>query len=124
MTQLNESDATLCNSLWKYKSDNSELYIKSLISVHGGYGLRDKTTNELLSFAILNDHLAIGALTTIEKAQKKGFGEIITRYTAKKIAEMGYIPHAYINKKNLKAQNLFKKLCFKKISDSNWIDIN
>lgn len=113
----------MCNSLWKYKNENSELWIKSLIMVHGGYALRDKSSNELLSFAIINDHLAIGVLVTVESARRKGYGEIIVKYLAKKLTEKDLIPHVYINKTNEKGIKLFHKLGFIKIGDSNWITI-
>lgn len=123
MVQLEESDAAYCNSLWKYHSTNSEFFLKSLIAVHGGYGLRDKETKELLSFAIINDHLAIGMLTTVEKAQKKGYGRLVVKYLAKKIAEKGYFPLAFMDQKNEVSYKTFSKLGFKKIGDSNWISM-
>ncbi|KAL7041102.1 hypothetical protein ACKWTF_000641 [Chironomus riparius] len=123
LVQLKPNDSQLCNQLWKYKNENSELWIKSLIQVHGGYAFRDKVTNELLSFAIINDHLAIGVLVTIEKAQRKGYGEMIVKYLAKKLAEEDSVPHVYINKENVRGLKLFYKLGFIKIGDSNWITI-
>jgi GNAT superfamily N-acetyltransferase len=118
---LSEDDASICNGLWKYRSKYSEAWVKSLILVHGGYALRDKITREILSFAIINDHLAIGLLTTVEKAQRKGYGEIISRYLAKKSAEGGITPTVYINSLNPMGFNLFNKLGFKRIGGSNWI---
>ncbi|XP_070493588.1 uncharacterized protein [Chironomus tepperi] len=123
LVQLQANDAPICNRLWKYKNENSELWIKSLIMVHGGYALRDKISNELLSLAIINDHLAIGVLITVEKAQRKGYGETLVKYLAKKLSERDLIPHVYVNKKNDKGIKLFHKLGFIKIGDSNWITI-
>ena len=123
LVQLEPNDAPFCNQLWKFKNENSELWIKSLIMVHGGYALRDKSSNELLSFAIINDHLAIGVLVTVKKAQRKGYGEMIVKHLAKKLSERHLIPHVYVNKENVKALKLFHKLGFIKIGDSNWITI-
>jgi L-amino acid N-acyltransferase YncA len=120
---LEAKDAPICNNLWTYKNENSELWIKSLIKVHGGYALTDKNSNEMLSFAIINDHLAIGVLVTIKKAQRKGYGEIIVKYLAKKLSQKGFYPHVYINKENEKGFKLFHKLGFIKIGDSNWITV-
>lgn len=122
--RLEASDAPICNSLWTYKNENSELWIKSLIMVHGGYALKDKISNELLCFGIINDHLAIGALVTVRKAQRKGYGETIVKYLAKKLSEINLYPHVYINKKNEKGFKLFHKLGFIKTGDSNWITLS
>jgi len=92
--------------------------------VHGGYALKDKNSNELLSFAIINDHLAIGVLVTVKKAQRKGYGETIVKYLAKQLSESDLNPHVYINKKNEKGFKLFHKLGFIKIGDSNWITVS
>lgn len=121
MTQLDENDAVLCNSLWKYKNEKSELWVKSLIFIHGGYALRDKFTNEILSYAIINDHLAIGVLNTVEKAKRKGYAGIVVKFIAMKLAEKGIMPHVYVNKTNDQGYKLFQKLGFRKIGDSNWI---
>jgi GNAT superfamily N-acetyltransferase len=118
---LREEDAILCNSLWKYKSKHSEAWVKSLILVHGGVAIRERSSRELLSFGIINDHLAIGMLTTIEKAQRKGYGEIISKYLIKKSAEGGITPTVYIDNDNPVGFNLFKKLGFRRIGGSNWI---
>jgi ribosomal protein S18 acetylase RimI-like enzyme len=121
LASLHEDDAALCNSLWKYKSENSEAWVKSLILVNGGYALRDKSTNELLSFAIINDHLAIGLLTTVEKAQRKGYAEIIAKYVSLKMAQEGLTPTVYVSNENPLGFGLFQKLGFRRISGSNWI---
>ncbi|KAG5680422.1 hypothetical protein PVAND_009930 [Polypedilum vanderplanki] len=118
---LKEEDASLCNSLWAFKSDNSEIWVKSLILVHGGYALRRKDTRELLSFGLINDHLAIGMLTTIEKAQRKGYAEIIVKQLVKKLIEINITPIVYVHNPN--ALKLFQKLGFISISNSNWIFI-
>lgn len=120
---LEKSDAEMCNSLWKWKNSKSEIWMKSLILINGGYALKDSSSREFLSFAIVNDHMAIGALTTINQAQRKGYGEIIVKYMAKKMAEEGLVPTAYISNENPKGFNLFTKLGYKKIGMSNWIVI-
>lgn len=121
MIKLEESDAAYCNSLWKYKSEKSEFWIRTLIAVHGGYGLRERDAQEIVSFAIITDHLGIGQVTTIKKAQRKGYGQLVVKYLAKKIAEKGYIPHAYIDHNNVASYAMFSRLGFKKIDDTCWI---
>lgn len=116
---LTVNDAANCNSLWLHKRPNSEIWVKSLIAVNGGYAIRDKKTNEIISFALINDHLAIGLLTTVEKAQRKGYAEVVARHLTRKMAEDGLTPTAYVT--SPLAFNLFKKLGFKRAGASNWI---
>lgn len=92
-----------------------------MILVNGGFALIDETTKEILSYAILNDHTGIGALTTVEKAKRKGYAEFVTKYVAKEIASRGLTPIAFIQDLNFKSINLFTKLGFKRIGGSNWI---
>lgn len=121
ISPLEENDATYCNNLWVFRNTKSEIWLKSLIICNGGYGLRDKSSNELLSFAIISDHFAIGVLHTIDKARRKGYGEIVAKYLAKKIAEEGRDAMAFVGNKNHKSLNLFMKIGFKKIGGCNWI---
>jgi predicted GNAT family acetyltransferase len=65
--------------------------------------------------------MAVGVLTTIEKARKKGFGEAIAKFIAIKIAEQGYTPIAFIDNTNIASYKLFQKIGFRKIGGSNWI---
>lgn len=57
MRSLEEADAEFCNSIWEWKDEVSENFIRSMILLHGGYGLIDKETDELLAFGTINDHL-------------------------------------------------------------------
>jgi N-acetylglutamate synthase-like GNAT family acetyltransferase len=118
---LEESDAEFCNSLWIYKNDQSLIWVRSLILLHGGYAVVDQESNEILSCAIYNDHIGIGLLNTIEKARRKGYGEILVKYFSQKIAERGLIPTTFINNSNTASITLFTKLGFKKIQGINWI---
>lgn len=122
MRKLQEEDSKLCNSLWAHRSPTSESFIRSLILINGGYGLFSKLNNTLLSFALINDHFSIGALTTDEHARGKKYGEFIAKLLTLKIAEeMKVPPTCFIDNPNIPSTNLFNKLGYKKISDSNWI---
>lgn len=111
--------------MWEWRCEKSEKFIKSLICLNGGFGLIDKQTDELLSFATINDHLAIGILNTIPKARGKGYGELIVKLLAKRIAEEFNInPTCYINNRNVASMKLFGKLGFLKICHCNWIMVD
>jgi RimJ/RimL family protein N-acetyltransferase len=119
--QLESSDAEFCNNLWKFKDEKSEHWIRSLLEIHGGYALIDETTKEILSFVLISSQFAIGGLTTIEKARRKGYGEFMVKYLSKNLAKKSIIPLAYIADNNEKSLKLFMKLGFKREGGSNWI---
>lgn len=106
-----------------FRDEKSEIWIKSLIEINGGFALVDEETKEIFSYAVLNDHTGIGALTTIEKFKRKGYAEVVTKYVAKEIASRGIVPLAFIQDQNVKSINLFRKLGFKRSGSSNWIII-
>lgn len=79
-------------------------------------------TNEILSFAVINDHFATGALTTVESARGRKYGEILAKLLSLKIAEdLDLIPTAFIDSTNKISNNLYTKLGYKRIGDCNWI---
>jgi RimJ/RimL family protein N-acetyltransferase len=121
--KLDEKDSEVCNSIWNYRYIGSESFIRSLILVNGGYGLFSTENNELLSFAIINDHFATGILTTNEKFRGKKYGEFVAKLLSLKITEdlVDIIPTCYIDSLNPPSLNLYRKLGYKKIGDCNWI---
>ncbi|CAO1383639.1 unnamed protein product [Diamesa serratosioi] len=121
---LTEHDAKTCNDMWQWRYENSEKYIRSLILLNGGYGLFDQTTNELLAFALINDHFATGLLNVVKKSRGKGYGELMARYLTVKIAEMQLHPTCYIDVHNIISQKLYNKIGYKKIGDINWIFVS
>lgn len=121
---LKEEDSQLCNSRWEWGDSASEAFVRSLILLNGGFGLFAKSNNELLSFALINDHLATGILQTAEQERGKKYGEFISKLLAVKIVELfDLIPTCYINSLNFKSIKLFEKLGYKKIGNCNWIFI-
>ena len=122
MKQLTESDSEFCNQVWAYSDANSKLFVQSLINTHGGIALCDKVSGRILSFGIVNDHLAIGILNTVEQARGKGLAEFIVKHLSHEIAEnLNLHPTCFINKKNVTSMKLFKKIGFSEISDCDWI---
>lgn len=120
---MTKSDAKFCNENWIYASEKSEHFLESLIEVNGGFGLFSEQNHEILSFVIFNEHRAIGMLTTLESAKRKGFGEFLAKFITKKIVEKFQIePITFINNLNPVSINLFtKKLKFEKNCEMNWI---
>lgn len=116
-----ESDSEICNSLWAYRSLVSLAFVRSLILINGGFGLFDSANNEILSYAVINDHFATGILTTVESARGKKYGEFVAKLLTSKIDELGLIPTVYIDSTNVPSMNLYQKLGYQRIGDCNWI---
>lgn len=120
--ELLEEDANLCNQAWVYKSKNSENYVRSMLKLkNGGSALVDKETKKILSFALVNEHLATGMLTTSQDEKRKGYGLLVAKHLTKMIAEKGFHPTAYINNLNEPSQRLYEKLGYEIIGEINWI---
>lgn len=93
-----------------------------MILLHGGWALCDKETDQILSFAMFNDHLATGLLTTVEGARGKKYGEMMAKLMSIKIVEIFNLhPICFINNLNVPSINLYGKLGYEKIGGSNWI---
>jgi len=123
--ELTPDHSSRCNSIWDFRYEGSEVLINSLIELNGGLGLFDKSTNELLSYALINDSLAIGMLNTVNHARGKGYAALVTKLISIKIAQDFNIHStAYIDHSRTSSNKLFEKLGFKKIGDCDWVLIN
>lgn len=122
MRKLRDEDSKVCNSIWAYRYQGSESFVRSLFLTNGGYGLFSKSNDEILSFAVINDHFATGMLTTVEQARGKKYGEFMAKLLTKKIIEdVGFIPTCYIDSLNVPSLKLYQKLEYKRIGDCDWI---
>lgn len=123
LKELTKEDAKICCQNWIYASAKSEKFLESLIQLNGGYGLFSAESGEILCFAIFNEQLAIGMLTTLDKAKRKGFGELLAKFMSRKCVEKFDIPPiVFISSQNSISMNLFVgKLGYEKIAEHNWI---
>lgn len=55
---------------------------------------------------------ALMALQTHDDYLKQGFGSLVTKALAKKVAELGYDPYATIFDDNIASRSLFEKIGF------------
>lgn len=62
IAQLSPDEAKIINDNWPYRSDHTEHYIRSIIALNadGCFGVYDKSTNELLSYMLTEEHLCMG----------------------------------------------------------------
>lgn len=116
ITQLTVKHAKTINSLWPHRSTGSENFIAKLIELNGGIGLVCKKTNELRAWVLKNYFGGFGVLQVPDNHKRKGYGSLIIKIFAKKIAEEdGYDITAFILRENTASQNMFAKLGFTEI---------
>lgn len=125
MRELTKKDAKFCCQNWIYATTKSEKYLESLIHMNGGYALCSEENGDILCFAIFNEQFAIGMLTTVDKARRKGFGELMAKFMSRKCVEKFDIPPVvFINSLNSVSMNIFiGKLGYEMIADHNWIEV-
>lgn len=125
LRQLKGEDSESCNTFYEYKNSTSVALIESLILINGGYGLFSIESNELLSFALINDHFAIGMLYTVVNARGKKYGEFIAKLLSLKIAQDFQVsPICFVHPSNTASNKLFVKLGYKIIGNCNWVEID
>lgn len=95
--------------------------INFLIKNNLTIGLFDKT-NELVAWVLQIDTGSLAVLQVDENHRRKGYGEVVTRVIAKKIAmDRDSDVTANVKKINQMSTNLFKKLNFKDIDKNYWM---
>ncbi|CRK89759.1 CLUMA_CG003534, isoform A [Clunio marinus] len=118
LKKLTENDAKYCASTWEWSSDTTENFVKTIILLDCAYGICDKSTDEILSFGIINHFSAISMLYTVEHARGKHYGELIAKYLAVKIVEnFDLAPNCCITGSNIASEKLFDKLGYVHICD-------
>lgn len=119
---LKEEDVQVINPIWPhYREHISEIYLKKLIRLNGGFGLYRKDNDGLCSWIIKNNYGGLAILQTIEECKKKGYASIMAKYFSKHWAERGIDVFCFIMIKNTPSQRLFEKIGYEKEHGLNWI---
>lgn len=63
----------------------------------------------------------LGVLQTEEKYYGHGYGSLVTKYVAKKVAEFGFDVYAEVAEDNKPSRSLFNKLGFESVGEVHWI---
>ncbi|XP_065167436.1 uncharacterized protein [Atheta coriaria] len=112
MDAVKAEDAEAINAIWPPRFNTSLEYIRTFITMNGGFGIYEKSTHELVSWVLINVLGQLGVLQTREGYFKNGFGAALTRKAARIIGKNGDHPIGTIGSMNLASQGLFTKLGF------------
>ncbi|XP_050078284.1 uncharacterized protein LOC126565180 [Anopheles maculipalpis] len=117
---LTSEDAVKANLLWPFRAVGSEFLLKRLASWNPSVGLFDKTTDEMVAWCFRLQCGAHGALEVPVEHRRKGYGTIVAKALAKKLAEMGFNSYAFIHTQNNPSREMFQKLGFEAIGILHW----
>ncbi|XP_053675933.1 uncharacterized protein LOC128726166 [Anopheles nili] len=115
---LQPHHAKIINDLWPHREVGSEFALERLIRWNASLGLFDERGN-LLGWCLLTQMGVMGSLGVIER--RKGYGKIVVKAFAKKLAAMGINLYASILVENEPSRALFESVGFKAIKDVNWV---
>lgn len=119
-----KSYAKLIDSLWPYHYPGSEEYIALMLEINGGFGLFTKSTDQLVSWVLLNCLGDLGLLQTLEECQRKGYGSIMIRVASQKIGLEGGWCCGAVSVDNGACQTLLRKIGFTDIANCQYIMCN
>jgi L-amino acid N-acyltransferase YncA len=110
-------------SYWPHQSPDPDKFIKYVIKHNPSVGLYDEN-NELIAWCMMHDFGSLLLLQVVENHLRKGYGVLVTKAIAKKIAEVnGHSTVASVVTSNFKSINLFEKLQFKRSDTNYWVGI-
>lgn len=113
MDTVKPEDAEVINAVWPPRFNTSLEYIRTFITMNGGFGIYEKGTDKLVSWLLINVMGQLGVLQTREGYYKNGFGAALARKASSIISRNGDHPIATVRGGNLASEGLFTKLGFK-----------
>lgn len=120
LTSLSENNVEKINAAWPHRYEGSEKFISYSINFHMSAGLFDDD-GELLAWSLRYDNGAIGVLQVDSKQRRKGYGTVMAKAMAKKIAEESDMDvTAQIHHLNETSISMFKKIGFKELTPHTW----
>ncbi|XP_058120892.1 uncharacterized protein LOC131282153 [Anopheles ziemanni] len=117
---LQPKHAKVINDLWPHRETGSEFSLERLIRWNVSMGLfDDKEDGKLLGWCLLTQNGVIGTLGVAER--RKGYGTLVVKGFAKKLAEIGLNSYASVLVENEASNAMFKGIGFKPIRQVNYI---
>ncbi|KAJ8968985.1 hypothetical protein NQ314_001995 [Rhamnusium bicolor] len=113
--QLDKTDAPVISALWPHRYKNADKFVEILIEMNGGYGIFLKSSNELVSWALLSMMGQLSLVQTVDDQKKKGYASLITKYLSKELAKKGHDALGTILVENIVSQMMFEKLGFRSL---------
>lgn len=121
LDKLRDEHVDIINEVWPHKYPGSEEFIRCQILMTDGFGLFLKSTNELVSWVLTNEHYCPGSLQTLDEHKRKGYGTVLTKVLSKHLAKEYKVDIlSGIVKGNTTSERLFTGIGFKPIFDVSW----
>jgi ribosomal protein S18 acetylase RimI-like enzyme len=120
LDNLSQEDALKANKVWPNKHEGSEFFLKRLAAWNPNVGLYDDK-GVLVAWCFQLQAGPLGALQVDENHFQRGFGTIVAKAMAKKLAESGKDTFALVGQQNIPSQKMFEKIGFKHVDDAYWL---
>ncbi|EDW64938.1 uncharacterized protein [Drosophila virilis] len=123
LKSLSEQDAHLLDQEWAYSHEGSLFFIQRQIRLCPSMGLYDEDTQQLVAWCIRTQDGLLATLHVQNAYKRRGFGSLIVRALARRIADLGDDVTAEIYAENIPSVNMFNKLGFRVIDQCHWLNI-
>ncbi|XP_039759359.1 uncharacterized protein LOC120633258 isoform X1 [Pararge aegeria] len=124
VAELKPEHLHIIDETWTFHSDRSYKFFESLLRNHLTYVLYSTKEDHPLAWVTISWEGALTHLYCIEKHRRKGYAAYIIKCAVNDQLKKGKHVLGYTLVKNVKAQNLFDKLNFRRIGYDTWIDIS
>uniref|UniRef100_A0A182MZ90 N-acetyltransferase domain-containing protein n=1 Tax=Anopheles dirus TaxID=7168 RepID=A0A182MZ90_9DIPT len=105
---------------WLNKSvGGKEYFIERLLRWNFSMGLFSEGAREPLAWCIRTQNGALGLLGVV--AQRKGYGSLVIKALAQRLAEQGHSTYASVRRTNVASRRLFEKLGFRVAGEASWL---
>ncbi|GLV34644.1 uncharacterized protein CBL_09125 [Carabus blaptoides fortunei] len=122
LAPLKKEDVDIIEPVWPHRAEYSaKIYLTSLITANGGFGLYSKLDGTLYSWVLKNNFGGMGILQTAEQHKRKGYGRILAKHFSKYWAQKGCCVFCFIVTHNNASVQLFKQLGYKQEHGVSWI---
>ncbi|EDW64939.1 uncharacterized protein [Drosophila virilis] len=118
---LSEEDAELVNEEWPNHHVGSLYFVQRQIRLCVNVGLYATDTQELVAWCIRLQGGFLGALQVRSTHKRRGFGSLVAKEMARRIAALGQDVMALVNPENQASNGMFDKLGFKVIDQCVWL---
>uniref|UniRef100_A0A0P4VUW4 N-acetyltransferase domain-containing protein n=1 Tax=Rhodnius neglectus TaxID=72488 RepID=A0A0P4VUW4_9HEMI len=112
LDKLEKEHAEKINSVWPFRTEDSEKLIEMMMWVNFGRGLF-KSNGELVAWAFYWYYGALGVVHTVENERRQGYGKIVVQAVCKEMGLLGLDVHLNIAEGNTVSEAFFKDLGFK-----------
>ncbi|CAG0904204.1 unnamed protein product [Darwinula stevensoni] len=119
---LSIEHAEIINDRWKYKGPNTLTRIKDIAKSACGFGIFNKTSDELVGWYVMHSHGSQGILHVTEPHRGRGLASLLVRWVSRRVAAAwGLLPYAIIDENNPASFTLFAKIGFRRLGSCQWI---